>query len=169
MALSDKVLHCQGRIIGSQVRLHYSRTNASHSLQQLCFEGCAGCGHQHRVRRTRDTCIEWKHTRTSIQIKAQITELHALFFLRNTDLRLFTQTVSCRGLVMPWATAWLDTPYQILVLSGGVWWSLLLDIRCLWLQNMTSYPHLQINVLAKFVDTTCIFRDAGAAVGQGVQ
>jgi len=25
------------------------------------------------------------------------------------------------------------------------------------------------NVLAKFVDTTCIFRDAGAAVGQGEQ
>jgi len=28
---------------------------------------------------------------------------------------------------------------------------------------------LQINVLAKFVDTTCIFRDAVAAVGQGEQ
>jgi len=25
------------------------------------------------------------------------------------------------------------------------------------------------NVLAKFVDTTCIFRDAGAAVGHGEQ
>jgi len=32
---------------------------------------------------------------------------------------------------------------------------------------MTSYPRLQTNVLAKFVDTTCIFRDAGAAVGHG--
>jgi len=32
---------------------------------------------------------------------------------------------------------------------------------------MTSYSRLQINVLAKFVDTTYIFRDAGAAVGQG--
>jgi len=32
--------------------------------------------------------------------------------------------------------------------------------------NMTSYSHLQTNVLAKFVDTTCIFRDAGAAVGK---
>jgi len=28
---------------------------------------------------------------------------------------------------------------------------------------MTSYSRLQTNVLAKFVDTTCIFRDAGAA------
>jgi len=46
---------------------------------------------------------------------------------------------------------------------------LLLDIRCLWRHNMTSYSRLQINVLAKFVDTTCIFRDAGAAVGQGEQ
>jgi len=28
---------------------------------------------------------------------------------------------------------------------------------------------VQTNVLAKFVDTTRIFRDAGAAVGQGAQ
>jgi len=27
---------------------------------------------------------------------------------------------------------------------------------------MTSYSCLQINALAKFADTTCIFRDAGA-------
>jgi len=27
---------------------------------------------------------------------------------------------------------------------------------------MTSYSRLQTNVLAKFVDTACIFRDAGA-------
>ena len=37
------------------------------------------------------------------------------------------RSVACRGLVMPGATAWLDAPYQILVLSSGVWWSLLLD------------------------------------------
>jgi len=30
-------------------------------------------------------------------------------------------------------------------------------------------PSLQTKVLAKFVDTTCIFRDAGAAVWQGEQ
>ena len=34
---------------------------------------------------------------------------------------------------------------------------------------VTSYSGLQTNVLSKFVDTTCIFRDAGAAVGQGEQ
>ena len=78
----------------------------------------------------------------------------------------YFRTVACRGQVMPGATAWLDAPSQILVLSSGVWWSLLLDIRCLWRHNMTSYSRLQTNVLAKFVDTTCIFRDAGAAVGK---
>jgi len=34
---------------------------------------------------------------------------------------------------------------------------------------VTSYSRLQTNVLAKSVDTTCISRDAGAAVGQGEQ
>jgi len=34
---------------------------------------------------------------------------------------------------------------------------------------MTSYSRLQTNVLAKFVDTACIFRDAGAAVEQEEQ
>jgi len=29
-------------------------------------------------------------------------------------------------------------PYQILVLSSGVWWSLSLDIRCLWRHHTTS-------------------------------
>jgi len=32
---------------------------------------------------------------------------------------------------------------------------------------MTSHSRFQTNVLAKFVDATCIFRNAGAAVGQG--
>jgi len=31
---------------------------------------------------------------------------------------------------------------------------------------MTSYSRLQTNILAKFVDTICIFRDAAAAVGK---
>jgi len=31
---------------------------------------------------------------------------------------------------------------------------------------MMSYSCLQTNVLAKFVDTTCISRDVGAAIGQ---
>jgi len=35
---------------------------------------------------------------------------------------------------------------------------------------MTSYySHLQTNVLAKFVDTACIFKDAGAAVEGAVK
>jgi len=38
----------------------------------------------------------------------------------------------CRGMVMPGETAWLYLPYQIPVLSSGLLWSLLLDIRCLW-------------------------------------
>jgi len=47
-------------------------------------------------------------------------------------------------------------PYHILVLSSGVWWELLLDMRCLLHHTMTSFSRLQTNVLAKFVDTTCI-------------
>jgi len=34
---------------------------------------------------------------------------------------------------------------------------------------VTSLSRLQTNVLAKFVDTTWIFKDTGAAVGQGEQ
>jgi len=63
---------------------------------------------------------------------------------------------------MPGVTACLDARYQILVLSSAVWWSLLLEIRCLWRHNTT----LQTNILAKFFHTTCIFRDAGAAAGK---
>ena len=62
--------------------------------------------------------------------------------------------------------AWLYAPYQFPGLSCGVWWSFLLDIRGLWRHNMTSYSRLQTNVLAKFVETTCIFREVGSAVGK---
>jgi len=34
---------------------------------------------------------------------------------------------------------------------------------------MTSYSRLQTNVLAKFVDTTCIFRDDGTAAWGAVE
>ena len=44
----------------------------------------------------------------------------------------------CPGRLLDWMP-----PYQILVFSSGVWWSLLLDIRCLWRHNMTSYSRLQ--------------------------
>jgi len=59
--------------------------------------------------------------------------------------------VASRGLVMPGATAWLYSPYQNIVLSSGVWWSLLPDICCLWRHNPTSYSRLQTNVVTKFV------------------
>jgi len=76
----------------------------------------------------------------------------------------------CRGLVMPGATAWLDAPLSNSgILNSAEWWSLLLDIRCLWRHNMTSFSRLQTNVLAKFVDTTCIIRNAGAAAGGAVK
>jgi len=54
------------------------------------------------------------------------------------------------------AIARLYAPYQILILSSSVWWSLLLNIRCLQRHNMTSYLRLQTNVMAKFVDAICI-------------
>jgi len=66
------------------------------------------------------------------------------------------EAVACRGLVVPGVTAWLDAPYQLLVLNSGVWYILLLDISCLWRHNVTSYSRLQSRVLAKFVDATCI-------------
>jgi len=43
-----------------------------------------------------------------------------------------------------------------LPMSSSVWWSLLLDMRCFQSHNMTSYLHLQTNVLAKFVDAICL-------------
>ena len=49
---------------------------------------------------------------------------------------------------MPGTTTWLDATLP--VLSSGVWWWLLLDIRCLWRHKMTSYSRLQTNVLAIF-------------------
>jgi len=62
-------------------------------------------------------------------------------------------------------------PFQILVMSSGVWWLLLLIFFCLWRHNITSYSRWQTNVLSKFFDTTCIFvfKDAGEAVGQREQ
>ena len=38
-------------------------------------------------------------------------------------IKAATQPVECRGLVMPGATASLCAPYQILIMSSGVWWS----------------------------------------------
>ena len=44
----------------------------------------------------------------------------------------------CPGRLLDWMP-----PYQSLALSSGVWWSSLLEIRCLWCHNMTSYSGLQ--------------------------
>ena len=76
-------------------------------------------------------------------------------------------SVACRGLVMPGATAWLDAP---LPNSSIEQWRMVVIVTGYMMfvtsQSMTSYLRLQTNVLAKFVDTTCLFRDAGGAVGK---
>jgi len=74
------------------------------------------------------------------------------------------RAVACRGLVMPGATAWSDAPLPNFSIQQ--WRMVVMFTGCLWRHNMTSYSRLQTNVLEKFVDTTCIFRDAGAAVGK---
>ena len=79
-----------------------------------------------------------------------------LSYLRSKRETHWTYGWRSRGLMLPGATSDYMPPYRILVLSSGVWWSLLLDIRCLWRHSMTSYSRLQTNVLAKFVDITCI-------------
>jgi len=40
---------------------------------------------------------------------------------------------------------------------SSMWWSFLFHVRCLWRHNWTSYSCFQTSVLAKFVDTICIF------------
>jgi len=60
-------------------------------------------------------------------------------------------TVACRGPVMPGRLRDCMPPYQILILNSGVSSALLLDIRCLWRHNMTSYSRLQTNAFPKFV------------------
>ena len=40
---------------------------------------------------------------------------------------------------------------------SGIWWSFVSGVRSLWRRNLTSYSCFQTNVLAKFVDITCIF------------
>ena len=80
---------------------------------------------------------------------------------------IFVVTVACRGLMMSGATAWLDAPLPNSSIEQWRMVVIVTGISCLWRHNMTSYSHLQTNVLAKFVDTICIFREAGAAVGKG--
>jgi len=40
---------------------------------------------------------------------------------------------------------------------SGRWWSFLFRFRCLWRHKLTSSSCFQTNVLAKFVDTICVF------------
>ena len=89
--------------------------------------------------------------------------LSALWLAENQRIRL--HFVNMRpGRLLDWMP-----PFQILVLNSGEWWSLVLNIHCLRRYNMTSFSRLQTNVFAKFVDTTCIFRNAGAAAGGAVK
>jgi len=70
---------------------------------------------------------------------------------------------------MPGATASLDAP---LPNSSIVQWCMVVNVTGYTLFMMSQHDvifTLANTVLAKFDDTTCIFRDAGAVVGQGEQ
>jgi len=103
------------------------------------------------------TCIHVSFCKlTFLGFSCRQIHVQSVFFeIIEWELCLY-HAVACRDLVMPGATAWLYAPYQILVLSSGIQWSLLLDIRCLWRHNMTSCSRLRTNVMTKFVDTTCV-------------
>jgi len=62
------------------------------------------------------------------------------------------------SLASPAANSWLYTmpPYQILVLSSDIVWSLLLNKRCLSRLDMRSSSRSQTNILATFFGTTWI-------------
>ena len=75
--------------------------------------------------------------------------------------------VACKGLVMPGATAWLDAPLQN---SGIEQWRMVVIVSGYTLFVTSQYDVIfkfVTNVLAKFFDTTCVFSDAGEAVGRG--
>jgi len=76
---------------------------------------------------------------------------------------------ACRGLVMPGATPGLD---DALPNSSIEQWCMVVIATGYTLFVTSQYDvifRFATNVLAKFVDTTCIFSDAGAALGQGEQ
>jgi len=54
------------------------------------------------------------------------------------------------------ASLYASLPYSSKLLSSATWWSLLLDMRCLWRHNITAYLRLQTNGLAKLVSKICI-------------
>ena len=85
--------------------------------------------------------------------------------LMKSDCLLYP--VACRGLVMPGPTACLDAPLPI---SGIEQWRMVVIVTGYTLFVASQYDVIftfATNVLAKFVDTTCIFRDVGSTVGQG--
>jgi len=118
------------------------------------------CEEEHACEWREQVIIEWSRIHGMLSLLFRTSQCEALrtccsgsgFPIASSKYRLVL--VACRGLVVPGATAWLYPAYKILELSSGVWWSLLLDIRCLWRHNMMSYSRLQTNVLAKFVDTS---------------
>jgi len=58
------------------------------------------------------------------------------FVAKTWEIRNFSQNIKSDVKTSEVATL---PPFRILVLSSGVWWSLLLDIRCLWRHNMRSF------------------------------
>jgi len=61
-----------------------------------------------------------------------------------------TEVWWCSGQLLDW----ISLPNCSSLLNSGVWWSLLLDVHCLWRHIMTSNSRLQTNVLVKFMDKT---------------
>ena len=76
-------------------------------------------------------------------------------------------SVACRSLVIPGSTAWLDSRFLSSSLEQWRMVVLLLNLRYMWRHNVNSHSRFQTNVLAKFVDATCIFSESAAAVRQG--
>jgi len=71
-------------------------------------------------------------------IEYYFVKLKIIASLRLPDIQWRAEVWWCRGRLLD------SMPlYKILVLSSGVWWSLLLDIHCLWRHNTTSYSRLQ--------------------------
>jgi len=87
-------------------------------------------------------------------------------WLINANSLYCSQPVACRGLVMPGRLFdWMPpTKFQYWAVAYR-WWSLFLDTQ----YTVCDITTWQTNFLANLVDTTCIFRNAGAAVGQGEQ
>jgi len=78
-------------------------------------------------------------------------------------------SVACRGLVMPGATAWLDAPLPNSSIEQWRTIVIVTGYRLFVTSQFDVIFKFETNILAKSVDITCTFRDAGAAGGQGEQ